>query len=74
MESKVLDTFTESTGSLRKTRVRPFCFEKTRIMMPERRKSERRRNMGTVRGVSAARMPWEVKEGVRRLRVFNGFA
>ena len=36
MESNVLDTLRDSMGSLRKTRVRPFCLEKTRMMMPER--------------------------------------
>jgi len=74
MESNVLDTLRDSMGSLRKTRVRPFCLEKTRMMMPERWKEERRRNMGTMSGVSAARTPLDVKEGVRRLRVFRGFA
>ena len=42
--------------------------------MPERRKSDSRRNMGTVSGVSAARIPREVKSGGSLLLVFNGFA
>jgi hypothetical protein len=49
---------------LRKTRVKPFCLEKTRIMIPERLKEDRRRNMGTVSGTSAARIPGEVNAGV----------
>jgi hypothetical protein len=35
IESNVLETLTESTGSFRNTRVRPFCLENTRIMIPE---------------------------------------
>lgn len=74
IESNVLETLTDSMGSLRNTRVSPFCLEKTRIMMPESWKDDKRRNMGTINGVSAARTPREVKEGVRRLRVFSGLA
>jgi len=74
IESKVLETLTESTGSLRKTSVKPFCFEKTRIIMPESWKAERRRNIGTVKGESAAKTPREVKDGVIRLLVFKGLA
>jgi len=74
IESNVLDTLTDSMGSLRKTKVRPFCLENTRMMMPESWNDERRRNMGTINGVSAARTPLDVKDGVRRLRVFKGLA
>jgi len=74
MESNVLDTFTESTGSFRKTRVRPFCLENTRIMIPESWNDDNRRSMGTVNGASAASIPLEVKEGVNRLRVLRGLA
>lgn len=35
MESKVEETFRDSRGSLRKTRVNPFCREKTRMMKAE---------------------------------------
>ena len=74
MESKVLETLTESTGSLRKTSVRPFCLEKTRMMMPDNWKEESRRNIGTVNGTSAARIPLDVNEGEIRLRVLSGLA
>ena len=74
IESNVLETLTDSMGSLRNTSVRPFCLEKTRMIMPDSWKEDKRRNMGTINGVSAARTPREVKEGVRRLRVFRGLA
>lgn len=41
MESKVDETFSDSRGSLRKTRVSPFCFENTRIIKADSLMSER---------------------------------
>jgi hypothetical protein len=62
--SKVLEISTASTGSFRKTSVKPFCFEKTRMMIPESWKQDNRRSMGTVSGTSAAKIPREVNAGV----------
>lgn len=41
MESKVDDTFNDSRGSFRKTKVMPFCLEYTSITNPESFMSER---------------------------------
>ena len=44
------------------------------MMIPESWNEESRRNMGTTKGVSAARTPRDVNDGVRRLRVLRGLA
>ena len=62
--SNVDDTLNDSNGSLRKTKVMPLAFEKTRIINPERRISERVICKGMVRGADAANGHGEVNEGV----------
>lgn len=64
MESKVDETFSDSKGSLRKTNVRPFCFENTRIMKADNLMSERVIFKGMVRPEAAARGRGDVKEGL----------
>lgn len=51
IESNVEETFSDSSGSFRKTTVMPFCFEKTRTTNPESLKSERVICRGIVSGV-----------------------
>lgn len=41
MESKVEETLSDSSGSFRKTRVRPFCLEKTRMIKADNLISDR---------------------------------
>jgi ssRNA-specific RNase YbeY (16S rRNA maturation enzyme) len=55
MESKVEETFSDSRGSLRKTNVSPFCFEKTKIMKADSLISESVICRGIVRLEAAAR-------------------
>lgn len=55
MESKVDETFSDSRGSLRKTNVRPFCFENTRIIKADNLMSERVICKGMIRPEAAAR-------------------
>lgn len=57
------DTLRDSRGSFRKTRVRPFCREKTRMMNADSLNSERVICKGIVRLDDAARGCGEVKEG-----------
>lgn len=54
IESKVDETLSDSRGSLRKTKVSPFCFEKTSIMKAESLISERVICRGIVRPEAAA--------------------
>lgn len=74
MESKVDDTLSDSRGSLRKTRVRPFCFEKTRMMNADSLISDKVIDRGIVRPDAAARGLGDVKLGFESRYVFNGFA
>lgn len=55
IESNVDDTLRDSRGSFRKTRVIPLALENTRMMKPERRKSDSVICRGMVRGDDAAR-------------------
>ncbi|KAG4305977.1 hypothetical protein PORY_000887 [Pneumocystis oryctolagi] len=55
--SKVLETRTDSTGSLRKTKVTPFALENTKIIIPDNLKFDKRRNIGTINGASAETSP-----------------
>lgn len=64
MESKVDETLSDSRGSLRKTRVRPFCLENTRMMNAESLMSDSVICRGMVRPEDAARGCGEVKDGV----------
>lgn len=64
IESNVDETFSDSRGSFRKTRVIPFAFEKTRMMNPDSRKSESVICSGIVSGAEAARGVGDVKDGV----------
>jgi hypothetical protein len=63
IESKVDETLIDSKGSLRKTSVRPFCREKTRIMKAESLISERVICRGIVNPDDAARGCGDVNEG-----------
>ena len=63
MESNVDDTFKDSRGSFRKTRVRPFCLEKTSIIKADSLNSERVICKGIVRLDDAAKGCGDVKEG-----------
>jgi hypothetical protein len=64
MESKVDETLRDSRGSFRKTRVRPFCFEKTRIMNADNLISDNVIESGIVSPVAAARGFGDVKLGL----------
>ena len=74
MESKVDETFIDSRGSLRKTSVKPFCFEKTSMMKAESLISDRVICRGIVNPDDAARGCGDVKEGFENRYVFRGFA
>lgn len=63
MASKVDETLSDSRGSLRKTRVRPFCLEKTRMMKAESLISDNVICSGMVRPEEAARGCGEVNDG-----------
>lgn len=63
MESKVEETLRDSRGSLRKTIVRPFCREKTRMTKPDSRMSDKVICKGIVRPEAAARGCGDAKEG-----------
>lgn len=64
MASNVEETLRDSSGSLRKTRVRPFCLEKTRIMKADSLISDRVICRGIVRPDDAASGCGEVKDGL----------
>ena len=64
MESKVDETLSDSRGSFRKTKVRPFCLEKTRMMNAESLMSDSVIFKGIVRPEDAARGRGEVNDGV----------
>ena len=64
MESKVDDTLRDSRGSLRKTRVRPFCLENTRMMKAESLISDSVMERGIVRPDAAASGCGDVKLGL----------
>lgn len=53
----------DSRGSFRKTRVRPFCLEKTRMMKADSLISERVIDRGIVRPEAAANGCGDVKVG-----------
>lgn len=74
MESKVEDTFRDSSGSFRNTRVKPFCLENTRMMNADSLMSDRVILRGIVRPDAAARGCGEAKEGLVDKYVFKGFA
>lgn len=74
MASKVEDTLRDSSGSLRNTRVRPFCLEKTRMIKADSLISDRVICKGMVRPDDAARGCGEVKEGLMERYVFRGLA
>ena len=57
------DTLSDSSGSFRKTKVRPFCLEKTSMINADSLISERVIFRGIVRPEEAARGCGEVKEG-----------
>lgn len=61
MESKVEETLRDSSGSLRKTKVRPFCLENTSMINAESLISERVILRGIVRPEAAASGWGEVK-------------
>lgn len=68
------ETFSDSSGSFRKTIVRPFCFEKTNIINADSLISERVIWRGIVRPEEAARGCGDVNEGLVDKYVFNGLA
>ncbi len=74
MESKVEETLRDSSGSLRKTRVSPFCLEKTRMMKADSLISDNVICNGIVRPDDAARGCGDVKLGLEYKYVFRGFA
>jgi hypothetical protein len=63
MESKVEETLSDSRGSFRKTSVRPFCFENTRMMKAESLMSDSVMESGIVSPEAAASGCGEVKLG-----------
>lgn len=63
MESKVDETLRDSSGSFRKTRVRPFCLEKTNIMNAESLISDKVICSGMVRPEDAANGWGDAKDG-----------
>lgn len=63
MASNVDETLSDSSGSLRKTRVRPFCFEKTRMMKAESLISDKVIERGIVKPEAAANGCGEVNDG-----------
>lgn len=66
MESKVEETLSDSSGSLRKTRVRPFCLEKTRIMKADSLISDSVIWSGIVNPEDAANGCGDVKDGFEK--------
>lgn len=64
MESNVEETFRDSKGSFRKTNVRPFCFENTRMIKAESLISDRVILRGIVRPAAAASGSGEAKDGL----------
>lgn len=74
MESKVDETLRDSRGSLRKTRVRPFCLEKTKMMKADSLISDSVMDSGIVSPAEAARGCGDVKVGLADKYVFNGLA
>ena len=64
MESKVEETLRDSRGSFRKTRVRPFCLEKTNIMKPDNLISDNVIDNGIVSPAAAANGWGDVKVGL----------
>ena len=74
MESKVDDTLSDSRGSFRNTKVRPFWRENTSIMNADILNSERVICRGIVRLEDAASGCGDVKEGRVDRYVFSGLA
>jgi hypothetical protein len=74
IESKVDETLIDSRGSFRKTRVKPFCLEKTRMIKADSLISDRVICRGIVKPEDAARGCGDVKEGFENRYVFRGFA
>lgn len=74
MESKVDDTLSDSRGSFRKTTVKPFCLEKTRIIKAESLISDNEIERGIVRPEAAAKGCGDVNTGFEYKYVFRGFA
>lgn len=64
MESKVEETLSDSRGSFRKTKVNPFCLEKTTIMNADNLNSDNVICSGIVRPEDAANGWGEVKDGL----------
>jgi hypothetical protein len=64
----------DSSGSFRKTRVRPFCLEKTSIMKADNLISDRVICRGIVSPDAAAKGWGDVKDGFENKYVFKGFA
>jgi hypothetical protein len=63
MESKVDETLSDSSGSFRKTRVRPFCLENTKMMKAESLISDSVMDKGIVKPDAAASGWGEVNSG-----------
>ena len=61
--SKVEDTLSDSSGSFRKTSVRPFCFENTSMIKADSLISDSVICRGIVRPEEAARGCGDVNEG-----------
>jgi hypothetical protein len=74
MLSNVLLTFKLSSGSFRKTKVIPFCFEKTNITNPDNRISDRVICNGIVNPDPAASGLGLANDGFVERKVFSGFA
>lgn len=74
MESKVDETLRDSSGSLRKTIVRPFCLENTNMMKADSFISDNVNDRGIVSPDAAARGCGDVKLGFECRYVFRGFA
>jgi hypothetical protein len=64
MESKVEETLRDSRGSLRKTSVKPFCFENTKIINADSLISDKVIDIGIVSDEAAARGFGDVKLGL----------
>jgi hypothetical protein len=64
MESKVDETLSDSSGSFRKTNVKPFCLENTKMIKADSLKSDKVIWSGMVRPDEAARGCGEVKSGL----------
>ena len=74
MESKVLETLRDSNGSLRKTKVMPFCLEKTKMTNPDSLMSLRVIARGIVKPLAAAKGCGDAKLGLVERKVLSGFA